>query len=311
MRQKITFILLLGSLICNVAAIAFYILDQKSVPPQNFPLLDISRNYIDQKYFIVNFVPLRKELEEYLTKYPNYRISVYFEYLHTGSFIWLNQTERIPPASLAKLPVAMVMLNEIEQGKYQLEDTYTLKETDKDPRWGNLYQSQVGTKLTWRKLIEASLIDSDNTAHNILYNTISTESAKEFGTKIGIEQLFDQSGNTSVREMARMYRALYTASYLNRNHSQLVLEILQQATYRDLLRHKSEYPIASKFGIDPNLGVYNEAGIVFIKDRPYILSILIQAKDQPQSPIHKSIAQEIMSSIQQRTTSYIFQTTGD
>lgn len=56
-------------------------------PSLKYPLLDLSRNYIDQKYFLVNFTPLRDQLENYLNAQSDYQISLYFEYLHTGSFI--------------------------------------------------------------------------------------------------------------------------------------------------------------------------------------------------------------------------------
>lgn len=274
-------------------------------PSLKYPLLDLSRNYIDQKYFLVNFTPLRDQLENYLNAQSDYQISLYFEYLHTGSFIWLNQQLRTPPASLTKVPVAMVMYKEIEQGKRSLSDEHILTAADKDPRWGSLHQQPVGTPLTWQHLIEASLQNSDNTAHKILYDTITTESAQSFAQSVGATELFDKNGNTSVREIGRLFRSLYTASYLNRAHSQQILQYLQSSSYDQLLKYQSPHSIASKYGIDINQGVYNEAGIVYLPHSPYLIAVLIQSKQGSIIPEPESKARSVMQSIRQQITDYI------
>ncbi|GIW60376.1 MAG: hypothetical protein KatS3mg087_1442 [Patescibacteria group bacterium] len=274
-------------------------------PSVQYPLLDFSRNYIDQKYFIVNFVPLRKELDAYLKQQTNFKISLYFEYLHTGSFIWLNQDLRLPPASLTKLPVAMTMLKEVELGTRQLSEFYTLSDNDKDSSWGELYRSPTGTKLTWESLLQSSLRHSDNTAHQILYKTIQPDSAKDFGVSIGVESLFDSQGNTSVREMARIFRSLYTASYLNRTNSHWVLKQLQESQYTQLLRHQLSVPASTKFGIDIHTQTYNEAGIIYLPNSPFLISILMQSKENSSTENQLLISQKIMTEIRDTIIKYI------
>jgi beta-lactamase class A len=298
--------LLFLSILLNTVLIVWLIFKNNQQPDTiRYPLLDLSRNYIDQKYFLVNFTPLRDQLEKYLNAQSDYQISLYFEYLHTGSFIWLNQQLRIPPASLTKVPVAMVMYKEIEQGKRLLSDKHLLTAADKDPRWGSLHQQPEGTPLTWQQLIEASLQHSDNTAHKILYDTIATDSAQSFAQSVGVTELFDKNGNTSVREIGRLFRSIYTASYLNRAHSQQILQYLQSASYDQLLKYQSSHPIASKYGIDINQGVYNEAGIVYLPQSPYLLAVLIQSKQGSVILEPESKSRSIMQSIRQQITDYI------
>jgi beta-lactamase class A len=105
---------------------------------------------------------------------------------------------------------------------------------------GQLAPTPDGTRLAWQQLIEASLQYSNNTAHKILYDTITTDSS------------------------------VITP--------QQILQYLQFASYDQLLKYQSPHPIASKYGIDINQGVYNEAGIVYLPQFPYLLSVLIQSK---------------------------------
>lgn len=298
--------LLFLSILLNTLLVVWLIFKNNEQPDTiRYPLLDLSRNYIDQKYFIVNFVPLRKELDAYLKQQTNFKISLYFEYLHTGSFIWLNQDLWLPPASLTKLPVAMTMLKEVELGTRQLSEFYTLSDNDKDSSWGELYKSPAGTKLTWESLLQSSLRHSDNTAHQILYKNIQPDSAKDFGVSIGVESLFDSQGNTSVREMARIFRSLYTASYLNRTHSQWVLQQLQQSQYTQLLRYKLSTPASTKFGIDIHTQTYNEAGIIYLPNTPFLISILMQSKENSSTENQLLNSQKIMTEIRDTIIKYI------
>ena len=108
-----------------------------------------------------------------------------------------------------------------------------------------------------------------------------------------------------MREIGRLFRSLYTASYLNRANSQQILQFLQAASYDQLLKYQSPHPIASKYGIDINQGVYNEAGIVYLPHSPYLIAVLIQSKQGSIIPEPESKARSVMQSIRQQITDYI------
>lgn len=69
---------------------------------------------------ILNFVPLRKALREYVT-FQEGRVGVYFEYLPSGISIGVNDREEVQLASLSKVPLAMAILKKVEKKKFHLK----------------------------------------------------------------------------------------------------------------------------------------------------------------------------------------------
>ena len=70
-----------------------------------FSLLNPARMFIKQEDLIINFQPLRDYLNDKYEVDPN--VSIYFEYLPTGSNIAISKDAEFYPASLLKVPVAM------------------------------------------------------------------------------------------------------------------------------------------------------------------------------------------------------------
>mgnify|MGYP001561090754 CR=1 FL=1 len=60
----------------------------------------------DPNDMIINFVPLRQQLRDYVAA-SDFRIGVFFEYLPTGTSIGINEKEEFFRASLVKSPLIM------------------------------------------------------------------------------------------------------------------------------------------------------------------------------------------------------------
>ena len=132
--------------------------------------LNPARKFIEQEDLIVNFQPLRDYLNEKYEADPN--ISVYFEFLNTGSNITISKDAEFFPASLLKVPVAMAAAKKIEKGEWKWNNKLVLMSTDKDDKFGTLYKEPTGSIFTIEELVRRSLVDSDNTAHFILLRNL-------------------------------------------------------------------------------------------------------------------------------------------
>ncbi|HRF28946.1 MAG TPA: hypothetical protein PL051_04930 [Candidatus Saccharibacteria bacterium] len=67
---------------------------------------------------LVNFEPLRSQLKEQLKYYDDEgKVSVYFEYLPTGTSIRIGDRKEIIGASLLKVPAVMELYKLVEQKK--------------------------------------------------------------------------------------------------------------------------------------------------------------------------------------------------
>jgi hypothetical protein len=65
-----------------------------------------------------------------------------------------------------------------------------------------------------------------------------------------------------------------------------------------------EVPFSHKWGTNIGVQVYSDSGIVYVEDRPYMISIMIQAKGDDQKE-NESKANALMREIGQKTYDYI------
>jgi beta-lactamase class A len=106
---------------------------------------------LDKKDLIVNFQELRDSLTSKYEVRNDYLISIYFEYLPTGANIAINKDERIWPASLIKIPIAMAVMKKVQDSKWKLTNELVILDQDKDNEYGSLYKEPTGTTLTIQK----------------------------------------------------------------------------------------------------------------------------------------------------------------
>ncbi len=291
---KLPTVLILVLLITNVVTLGFLLKKNSYEQAKDYPLVDIARSYIPQEHFIVNIQPLRERLNEIVQAEGADTISIYFEYLNTGANIQINNDTRFYPASLVKVPSALVAMKKVERGEWQMGSMLVLFEEDKDPRYGDLYKRPVGTRFTIEELLQALLKSSDNTAHRMLMRNLSENELGELKDAIGLEDLFDEKQEVSAKEYSRLFRSLYNSSFLKRSSSQQILEWLTQTEFKQSLNAglPNSALFAHKIGEDDVEKNYLDSGIVYLPNRPYLITVMIKHLDQTKSEaIMKNIAQ--------------------
>lgn len=255
-----------------------------------YPLIDFARNFISQKDYIPNIQPIREKIKKMAQEFGNDNVSIYIEFLNTGANISINQDLYIWPASLSKLPFAIVVMKKVEDDIWSLDNELVLTSEDADGNSGDisnlLSDNKVGTRFTIEELLKATLVDSDNTAHNILLRNISKTELRDIIDAVGLERLFAPDGKVSAKEYSRLFRMLYTASYLDREHSQKILEYLNESTFGLFLKAgvPKEIIFPHKYGENIAYSVYADSGIVYLPNRPYLISVMVQGnpKEDPE-----------------------------
>lgn len=247
-----------------------------------YPLIDPARSIVEQEHFFSTIEPLRKQLNEIVRKHDKEAlIGLYFEYLNTGANVTINADTRFWPASLSKMPTAMAVLKKVENKEWKLSNELVLFADDKDERFGELYKAPVGSRFTIEQLLQEILINSDNTAHKILVRNLSSDDYLEIFEALGLEELFDQDYNISPKEYSRIFRALYNASYLKREHSQQLLTWLSTTRFNEFLDDgvPAEVPIAHKIGEETIEHTFLDSGIVYVPHRPYLITVMVDVHD--------------------------------
>lgn len=271
---------------------------------EHYPFVDLSRHLISQEHFITTLQPIREYFGELVDQEGKESISVYFEYLNTGANISINQDLRIFPASLVKVPLAMAVMKKIERGDWELHNELVLMQEDRDYAWGDVHKRPIGTRITIDELLNEMLVSSDNTAFRMLYRNLSFDELQDVMIALGLEDLFNEEGKITAKEYTRLFRALYTSSYLTRENSQKILDILTHTPYEEYLGQgvPDTVPFAHKIGENDEAGVILDSGIVYVENRPYLIAVAI---DYEKGGMGRERALEILKNISARAYTYI------
>ncbi|MDZ7587050.1 MAG: serine hydrolase, partial [Patescibacteria group bacterium] len=92
------------------------------------------------------------------------RYSVYVFRLDKKMGYGINEDEKMPAASIMKVPIMLAVMRKIEDGELKLDDIYVLRDSDKQSGSGPIEFMDAGTALTARQLVEEMMKKSDNTA---------------------------------------------------------------------------------------------------------------------------------------------------
>jgi len=275
-----------------------------------YPYIDISRNFIPQEHFIVNLESLREEINKMVDEFGPDAVSVYIEFLNTGANISINKENYIWPASLTKVPVAMAVMKKIENGEWNLNNQLVLMPGDANQMSGDsknpLSEYPIGTPFSIERLLEELLVNSDNTAYYILLRNIHQDELKEVIVDIGIEALFSEQGKISAKEYSRIFRTLYTSSFLNRENSQYLLELLDKAVFNEFLSYsihdKVSFP--HKYGQDDKNKAYSDSGVVYLPNRPYIITVMVQGDQNESFENEKNKAADFMRVVSEKAYNF-------
>jgi len=294
------FIIIISSVLVTLSIVKISDFNAVKKEIHRYNMLDPARSIVSQDDFLSTIEPTRKQMKEIVAKYEKNgnKIGVYFEFLNTGANVSINQDTRFWPASLSKMPTVFVVMKRIEEGKWKLSDELVLFEEDKDERFGDLYKKPVGTRFTIEDLIKETLINSDNTSHKILVRNLDSEEYTDMFAALGMEELFNEDYNVTAKEYSRIFRTLYNASYLNRNNSQKLLEWLSQSEFSEFLG--SGFPETVKFshkiGEEFKEVVFLDSGIVYIPERPCLITVMVEVEDGGGVEKAKQIMKEISKS---------------
>lgn len=114
---------------------------------------------------------LRQQIEKIDRATPG-QLGVYVKRLDNGEVMSYQAERPWYLGSSAKLPVAIALLQEVEQGRHSLAEQVTLQDTDKVDGSGNVVWNKAGTRYRLDALLKRMLMESDNTAANMLIRTI-------------------------------------------------------------------------------------------------------------------------------------------
>ncbi len=238
------------------------------------------------KHFIINFKPLKTEIEKIQKKYPQ-KTYIYFSYLNSGSWIGLNEREEFTAASVIKVPLAMSLMKAVEEGKLKLSDSYSLEQLDLDSGFGDLYKVGADQEFTVEELLKIMLEQSDNTAMKAIDGIFSRIGIEDpLGNVYGfLGWEFTQSipelgevpdySKINLKTLSNLFIALYDAKYISVENSNKILEYLANTPFNDRIAAgvPEGVTVSHKIGTAAGNNTYSDCGIVYVTNRNYILCL--------------------------------------
>lgn len=310
-------LLLVASIIIIVATYSIYIPAIESSKKSNSSdsYLSPTLELLDKKDLIVDFQGLRDSLTKKYEGQGEYLVSIYFEYFPTGANISINKDEKIWPASLIKIPIAIAAMKKVQDGKWKIDNELVILDQDKDNEYGELYKQPSGTTLTIKKFLEETLINSDNTAHFVLLRNLEGPELEDVYVHLGMDDIIDAlkkspkkdaevDNRITAKRYSVFFRSLYNSTYLSQEYSELFLSILAKAP-RELLNKGVPEGISfvHKTGIRVDESVRADSGIVYVPGRPYIITVMVQQKDKKK--LNESEVEAIFENISKEVYNYV------
>jgi len=262
---------------------------QKSAPEQ-YPLLSKRIFTSDPNDIIINFIPLREVLKDYVEKQAG-KVGVYFEYLPSGTSIGINDKEEVKLSSLSKVPMVMSILKKVERGQMSLGDEFVIEKNDLNQEFGDLWKRGEGARLSVEELIRLALAESDNTAYYVLSDQLTSREINEVYDNLDIPLSQKEEEDkiypiVSPKNYSSIFRSLYLSSFLSEKNSTYILNILTQTAFNDKIVAgvPKNIPVAHKIGVfeetDTSRNILTDCGIIYIPNRPYILCAFVSDTDE-------------------------------
>jgi beta-lactamase class A len=216
--------------------------------------------------------------------------------LDTNERFELHENELFYAASVIKVPIMIAAYSASHHGELQLGDRIVLKREDMVGGSGVLQHMTPGTRLTVYDLLTLMIIQSDNTATNILIELIGTEKIQQVMMDIGMEKScfyhkmmiapVDRKGFNGITayEMTTLLKKLVTGKLVSVYACEQMIEIMKKQQIRETFPSKlpenhepiigaiKEFELAHKTG---NVsGIRHDSGIFYVENRKMIATVL-------------------------------------
>ncbi len=226
---------------------------------------------------------VRRYLEDRLGKY-----SFYFEDLKSGFIYGYNEHVKMTSAGCMKLPVAMAVIKDVEEGKLSLNDSVLLESRDRVEGSGILKHLN-SREYTVNELVIVMLVESDNTATQKLVSLIGFDELKAKFREMGLNDttMNDMPGSpinlTTSFDLSLCWKILKAGEYLTREHSRYIIELLKSENKKKktgfYLDETLKEKIASKAG--DMQGVENDTTLIELQKGDFVFTIM--SSDLPNS----------------------------
>lgn len=221
---------------------------------------------------------------------------IYAKNLDTGKEYGLRANEQVRTASTIKLPIMAEAYRQVAAGKVRWSDELVLTKEKKVSGSGVLGEFSDNTKIDLKTAVNLMIVVSDNTATNLVIDTVTAQSVNEFMDTIGLKDTRSMRkiggggdsqagldplnrvfgiGRSSPQDMVRLLEMLERGQVVSKEASAEMLAVLRRQQYKDGIGRSvpDSIPVASKSGALDRLR--SDVGIVYTRRGRIAMAITI------------------------------------
>ena len=258
-----------------------------------------------------------RQLEAFISEYPDQTISVAMHDLETDREILINANQDFHPASTIKVHVMMEVFRQLKEGLFRIEDRvpiinsftsiadenkYSLDVKDDSEK--SLYQ-RLGDNETVLELTRLMIVQSSNLATNILIEKIDAKNVNTFIKSLGIEDVTVQRGvedgaafrlglnnKATANGLTQTMKLIAQGDVVSKEASRQMINIMLGQQFNEGIPAglPNSTKVAHKTGWTGQF--YHDTGIVFPEKRkPYAISIMTHGfPEDNEKPAHACMA---------------------
>ena len=186
----------------------------------------------------------------------------FFYNIEEKKYYFYNENTYFTAASTIKVPVAMLYYDKIADGELNLSDTLLYNSDDYEVGDGSTAADySVGERIPISYLLEQTIVNSDNTALNILIHNIGYQKCKEELTKYSDIELMEEFYSSNVANVSYYYDVLQYL-YQNADKYNELIEYMKISSGGGYLKaNLPQYEVAHKYGSYD--GYVHDYGIIY------------------------------------------------
>ena len=236
---------------------------------------------------------------------------IYVKCLDTGEEIAINADEQMDTMSVIKVPLIVEAFRQMGEGKFKLDDRYTLKNADKRPGTGVIRSLDEGANLSVKDLLTLMIIVSDNTATDLMYSKVGGPQAvnglmdtygfksiratgyasdwfaalRESGSAVKFHnERKHPFGLSSPRDMGKLLEKIARGEAVSAQASEQMLNIMRGQIYRSRLpRYVSGFDLPHKTG-DFVPYIANDVGLLINAQHKIVICVFTDKQDMREGP---------------------------
>ena len=186
-------------------------------------------------------------------------------------YYFYNENTYFTAASTIKVPVAMLYYDKIAEGELSLSDTLLYNSNDYEAGDGSTAADySVGERIPVFYLLEQTIVNSDNTALNILVHSMGYKKCKEELTKYSDVEIAEEFYSSNIANVSYYYDVLQYL-YQNANKYSELIEYMKNSSGGEYLKaNLPQYEVAHKYGSYD--GYVHDYGIIYGKNT-YLIGV--------------------------------------